>query len=335
MNENESGNRAKIIEILDKSEGGIVSGAVIAKELGISRQAVSKAIASLRDEGLDIASAPQKGYSFASPPEHTERLSPSLLDYMMRNEKKYAKSFFFEEIDSTQSVVKELASQHAPAGIVVMAEKQTAGRGRRGRKWIAPYGKNLYFSVLLRPKLKPGEVQLLNLAAGLAVKFAVDSMCGISAELKWPNDIMISGKKICGILSEAAGEPDRIYHAVTGIGVNVNMERGDLPDEIKSTATSIFIETGKKTYRTELASRILKHFAELASQTEESNGLKELLTLYRDNCSTIGREVRIIQDDSETIGLATGVTEEGALKAETPEGEMIFAAADVFHLRIN
>ena len=240
----EETSRTKLFELLIKNPGEVVSSSRVTELLSASRQAVFKAACSLRDEGLPVESLPQKGYRLGDM-EAVQALPPTAVEYFMRANPLFKKFLYFKEADTTQSVIKSLARQEAPAGIVACAETQNAGRGRRGRSWAGTPGKNLTFSALLRPKLKPGEVQLLNLAAGLAVKETLRAMYGIPAELKWPNDILCRGRKMCGILSEAAGEPDRIYYAATGIGLNVNMEPDALPPELRATATSALIESGR------------------------------------------------------------------------------------------
>ena len=263
----------------------------------------------------------------------TERLSASRQAVFKAACPLFGKFLYFQEADTTQSVIKSLARQEAPAGIVACAETQSAGRGRRGRSWAGTPGKNLTFSVLLRPKLKPGEVQLLNLAAGLAVKETLRAMYGIPAELKWPNDILCRGRKMCGILSEAAGEPDRIYYAATGIGLNVNMETDDLPPELREVATSALIESGMILPRWRVLVTLLGSFARYAELLDTKSGGAEMLSIYRRECDTLGKEVKVIQDDETFTGRAKSVTSEGALVVEINSEEKIFAAADVQHLR--
>ena len=329
----ESNSRSKLLEILIANTGKIVPSTLIIEKLHSSRQAISKLIKSLKDEGILIEAIPQKGY-LLSKAEEAEQLSPTLINYFLRQNPIFHTSFYFKEVDSTQSVIKKLAQQNAPDGIVAIADIQNCGRGRRGRTWSNASGKNLIFSVLLRPRLRPGEVQLLNLAAGLAVRKVLSEYYNLNAELKWPNDILINNKKICGILSEAAVEPDKIYYAITGIGLNVNMKNEDIPEEISDKATSMFIESSVENKRPLLLIRILDVFANLLKQMEEKDGLLKLLTQYRTYCATIGRDVRIIQDEEEFCGRAVDVTDQGALIVRINENNVIFAAADVHHLRL-
>lgn len=328
----EETSRTKLFELLIENPGEVVSSSRVTERLSASRQAVFKAACALRDEGLPVESLPQKGYRLGDM-EAVQALAPTAVEYFLRANPLFGKFLYFQEADTTQSVIKSLARQEAPAGIVACAETQSAGRGRRGRSWAGTPGKNLTFSVLLRPKLKPGEVQLLNLAAGLAVKETLRSMYSIPAELKWPNDILCRGRKMCGILSEAAGEPDRIYYAATGIGLNVNMETDDLPPELREVATSALIESGIRLPRWRVLVTLLGSFARYAELLDTKSGGAELLSIYRRECDTLGKEVKVIQDDEIFTGRAKSVTSEGALVVEINSEEKIFAAADVQHLR--
>lgn len=328
----EETSRTKLFELLIENPGEVVSSSRVTERLSASRQAVFKAACALRDEGLPVESLPQKGYRLGDM-EAVQALAPTAVEYFLRANPLFGKFLYFQEADTTQSVIKSLARQEAPAGIVACAETQSAGRGRRGRSWAGTPGKNLTFSVLLRPKLKPGEVQLLNLAAGLAVKETLRAMYNIPAELKWPNDILCRGRKMCGILSEAAGEPDRIYYAATGIGLNVNMETDDLPPELREVATSALIESGMRLPRWRVLVTLLGAFARYAELLDTKSGGAELLSIYRRECDTLGKDVKVIQDDETFTGRAKSVTSEGALVVEINSEEKIFAAADVQHLR--
>ncbi len=328
----EETSRTKLFELLIENPGEVVSSSRVTERLSASRQAVFKAACALRDEGLPVESLPQKGYRLGDM-EAVQALAPTAIEYFLRGNPLFNKFLYFQDVDSTQSVIKSLARQKAPAGIVACAEAQSAGRGRRGRSWVGAPGKNIVFSVLLRPMLKPGEVQLLNLAAGLAVKETMRAMYGIPAELKWPNDILCRGRKMCGILSEAAGEPDRIYYAATGIGVNVNMEPGDVPQELREIATSALVESGKILPRWRVLVTLLDTFARYAKMLDTKSGGAELLAVYRRECDTLGKDVKVIQDDEIFMGRATSVTREGALVVKINSEEKIFAAADVQHLR--
>lgn len=333
QNSDDTNSRLKLLEILVSNEGEIIPGRVLAEELKSSRQAIHKLINALKEEGLEIESIPQKGYRIKDF-KKTDVISPTLIDLMIKGNKLFHTCLFFDEVDSTQSIIKKLALQDAPEGIVAVSDFQTQGRGRRGRTWCNARGKNLMFSMLLRPNMRTGDIQLLNLAAGLAVHRVLKNIYDIDAELKWPNDILVKGKKICGILSESAGEPDRIYFAVTGIGLNVNMTREDLGCDLDKTATSLFIETKNMIPRPILLRDILDVFSDMTEDIGAKEKIAKLLLDYRAACATIGREVRVIQDELEFSGTALDITEQGALVVRTEKSDMVFAAADVHHLRL-
>lgn len=325
--------RLKLLEILASREGETVPGAFLTEKLALSRQAVFKLVGALRDEGLDIRSIPQKGYKVQNLAE-TDAMSPTLVSLLLRGNPVFHTCLYFPQTTSTQRVIKKLAAQDAPQGVVAAADEQTEGRGRRGRSWLGGTGKNLQFSVLLRPSLRPGDVQLLNLAAGISVRNVLRKHYDVAADLKWPNDILANDKKLCGILSEAAGEPDKIYYAVTGIGLNVNTAATEIPDGLASVATSLLLEKNRFVPRVSLLLRILNEFAEHITMLESAGGKAELLSIYRKSCDTIGRSVRVIQDENEYCGTASDITEQGALVVRIDGEDKIFAAADVCHLRL-
>lgn len=328
----EETSRTRLFEALAASPGEIVSSSRVTERLGASRQAVFKAVCALRDEGVPVESVPQKGYRLGSL-DGVQAMPPTLIEYFLRGNPLFNKFIYLEETDSTQSVIKSLARQGAPAGVAAFSEIQTSGRGRRGRSWAGAPGKTLTFSVLLRPNIRPGEVQLLNLAAGVAVKKTLRALYSIPAELKWPNDILCRGRKLCGILSEAAGEPDRVYYAVTGIGANINMTEDEIPEELLGSATSARIESGKLLPRWRVFVELLSRLAEYTGLLCSKAGGAELINLYRRECDTLGKDVKVIQDDETFTGRAEDVTDEGALVVRIGSEEKIFAAADVQHLR--
>ena len=332
INSDEQSSRAVLFKILAAAKGAAVPSSILTERLCSSRQAVFKLVNSLREEGVQIDSEHQKGYRL---PVFSgcDAFSPTLVEYLLRDNKIFHNCLYFRETGSTQTVIKKLAQQDAPQGIVAVTDSQTEGRGRRGRVWQTPPGRNVTFSVLLRPHLKPGEVQLLNLAAGIAIRRAADACCKIKTELKWPNDVLVNNKKLCGILSEAAGEPDRIYYAVTGVGLNVNLTAEDFGADIRDTATSLLLETGGKVARPALLASVLGEFADLIETLDAPGGAAELIRVYRRECDTLGRKVRVVQDNEEFTGEARDVTEQGALVVSVYGNDKIFAAADVHHLR--
>jgi len=229
-----------VLAFLAEAVDEFVSGEAISDKLGLTRAAVWKHVDALRSQGYRIDAVPARGYRLVGIPD---RLTPLELRPLLNTHDVGREVHWFEEIASTNDRAKELADDDAEHGEVVVAETQTAGRGRRGRAWASPARRNLYFSVVLRPDLPPVRAPELTLVASLAICDAL-RQAGVDAGIKWPNDLLASGKKIAGILTELAAEPDRVDWVVLGVGVNVNSRREDFPDELRDTATSILLERG-------------------------------------------------------------------------------------------
>ena len=227
----------------------------------------------------------------------------------------------FEQTTSTNDVIEKLARDGVPEGAVVFAESQTQGRGRLGRQWASPARKGLWFSVLLRPPLRPQAATQLTIASATALRNAIAQQTGLKTEIKWPNDVLISGKKVAGILTELSAEVDQIKYVLVGIGVDVNLDASDFPAEIRSQATSLKLELGKPVARADLAAAILQHldreycrilageFGAVASEWEE-------------HCTTIGQRVVIRLGQRTVCGRAESLGEDGALLLRTDHGHL-------------
>ena len=224
-----------------------------------------------------------------------------------------------ESCDSTQDELRALAVAGAPAFTAVRADVQRAGRGRRGRTWEAPAGTALLVSILLRPQLPPTEVLLLSLAAALAVRSAVLEVTGLAADLKWPNDLLLGGKKFCGILTEMHSEATRVRHVVIGVGLNVNQK--SFPEEIREQATSLFLETRTPCSRVELVGALLKSLdREYRALLGEPGARESILHRFQEHsCWTNGCAVRI-EDEESFTGITEGLDAQGFLQVRTPQG---------------
>ena len=321
------------LAILDKLVSAapemVPSGELVAS-LKVTRQAIWKGIESLREETIGIESIPNRGYRFASPP--TFDLSPSWLEYSLKGCPLGHPILVFDSVESTQEIVKEAARQNMPAGLVALAEEQRSGRGRMGRIWLSPTGGNLYASILLRPRISPMQIQLVNLAAGLAAQMTLESLFRVRCSLKWPNDLLWKGRKLCGILSETASETDRVHYAVTGIGLNVNMSVEELVSAGAENPCSLLEIRGEKSDRGEILAGILRRLAEMI-ETLETGGMQRLVSLYRQRCSTLGKEIRILTDSGIDYGIAENITPDGALEVNVQGTLRIYSAADVLHVR--
>jgi BirA family biotin operon repressor/biotin-[acetyl-CoA-carboxylase] ligase len=242
---------------------------------------------------------------------------------------------------STQIPAKEAARAGAPCGEVFVTDFQNSGRGRRDRGWSAAPGLDLTFSVILRPDIEPRYAQLLNLAAALSVCAVLRETMGEhrgSIGIKWPNDVLAGGKKICGIICETAGSGPRLDYAVLGIGVNVNGTRRDMPatdSPDRPQATSVFIETGRRADLPAMLGKILSELGRFYRMTESEEGRGQLLEAYKKNSSTLGRAVRVITEGNDTRGIATGIMPDGSLAVTDESGTVsAFHSADVVHARL-
>lgn len=227
---------------------------------------------------------------------------------------------FWEQLDSTNLEAQRSAESGAPHGAVVIAEMQTAGRGRRGRSWQSPAGSNLYFSLLLRPEAAPGSVSAVTLVMALAVAEAIREICGAAAQIKWPNDVVIEGKKVCGILTEMRTERGYIRDVVIGVGINVGQT--EFAPELASTASSLLLACGRETLREELLASVLRSFEmhyERFMETLDMSGLEEE---YNALLVNRGREVRVLDPQGEFTGISTGINQRGELLVERQDGRL-------------
>lgn len=297
--------KSEILLALKKADD-FVSGEKLSSMLGVTRSAVWKYVNALKEDGCDIISVRNKGYKLVSAPDmlnEYEILNGNIYDVAGK------KLIVMDSVDSTNEEIKRLASKGEPAGTVVAAEKQTAGKGRFGRSWDSDDG-GLFFSLLLRPELPPGDISSITLAAGFAVCLAVREYTKTDARIKWPNDVIIDKKKICGILTEMTAQSDRIDHVSIGIGINVNNPH--FPDEISGKATSLFIETGKKINRNEFFGVVIKYLDDILKKFFISLSVDDM-NMFKELCVTIGREVTIKRINGDIQGKAVDITAGGEL----------------------
>ena len=309
---------AKILSALRANPDG-VSGAQMAEQLAISRAAIWSRIEDLRRVGYDIEASPHFGYRLVRSPDalHADDLTARLGKTRVIGRDIQV----FEQTTSTNDVIEKLARDGVKEGAVVFAESQTKGRGRLGRKWISPAHKGLWFSILLRPSLRPQEATQLTVASATALRRAIENETGLKPEIKWPNDILIGGKKVAGILTELSAEVDRVKHIILGIGVDVNLDATELPAELRKTATSLKIEAGEMIVRAELAVAILR---ELDFDYARICGGKFLAVAdeWESHCATIGKNVTVLIGDRKTRGRAESLDDDGALLIRTEHGHL-------------
>jgi BirA family biotin operon repressor/biotin-[acetyl-CoA-carboxylase] ligase len=308
----------KILSALRASPEG-VSGVELAQQVGVSRAAIWARIEEMRELGYEIEASPHSGYQLVNVPDLLH--ADDLLSQLGKTRVVGRDIRVFEETTSTNDVVEKLARDGVNEGVVVFAESQIKGRGRLGRKWISPARKGLWFSVLLRPDLRPQETTQLTVASATALRSAIQTQTGLRPEIKWPNDILICGKKVAGILTELSAELDRVKHVILGIGVDVNQTAKDFPPDLRRVATSLRIETGQAIDRAELATEVLRELdrdyaqicaGEFAAVADE----------WEAHCTTIGKSVAIQIGERRVRGCAESLDDDGALLLRTEHGHL-------------
>lgn len=304
---------------------GFVSGQELCEYYGVSRTAVWKAIRRLQEDGYRIEAQNNRGYRLVESGD-CDVLSKLEIESHMDTSWIGKKLVFHKETGSTNIDAKMLAENGEESGAVVAADMQTAGRGRRGRGWVSPAGKDIYMTIMLRPQCRPEKASALTLVMALAVIEAVREVTGQECGIKWPNDVVVNGKKICGILTEMSAEPEEIHYVVTGAGINVN--QAQMADEIRDKATSLYIEGGVPVNRAKLLARVLRFFEENYEVFEKTWDLSGLVDKYNGYLVNRGREVRVLDPKGAFNGTALGINEKGELivrRADSGEQELVYA----------
>lgn len=310
-----------VLALLLRERGAFVSGEAISAELGITRAAIWKSISALRAQGYEIDAVTGRGYCLKSLPDTlTEQTVRSYLGHV---ETVGARIDCFDSIDSTNAYLKRIALEGAPDGTVAVAAEQTSGRGRRGRSFQSAAGKGVYLSVLLRPRFAPGQLLPLTGLAAAAICRAVERVSGADVQIKWTNDLVLNGKKLCGILTELSleGESGALQYVVVGIGVNVSQSEQDFDGEVAQIATSLLRETGKNVPRAALAAAMIEELDALYAALK-SGDTSGYLDEYRRRCVTIGREVQLLWQDTKEKVRALDVDEEFGLVVRRENGSV-------------
>ena len=307
----------EVLKALREAEG-VVSGERLSSALGISRAAIWKHIRRLRQEGYEIEAQRAKGYRLKGSPKG---FSPMEIVAALPEGTIWKGIHFFERVGSTNDIALQLARGGAPEGELVIADEQTKGRGRMGRRWHSPKGMNLYFSFILRPPLPPSHVPLITLMASLALAEAMEGVAEVRPQIKWPNDLLLGGKKVAGILTEADAQMDLVKFVIVGVGVNVNMRREEMPGELRSFSTSLLLERGEEVNRLTLLLAFLKDFDKWY-RTFVRGEREEVLRKWEERSAVRGRRVEVVFLDEEIRGVAQGLDRDGALLVRTEEGEM-------------
>ncbi len=313
------GGKEELLAQLRKVEGHWVSGEMLSGKMSMTRSAVWKHICKLRDEGYEIKSSPGKGYLL-------HRIPDRLLPREVRSglgTKIFGQGeiIHFTETDSTNSRAKELAARGAHEGTIVLAERQTGGRGRRGRSWFSPDGAGLYVSLVLRPEVVPAEAPKMTLMTAVAVCDVLISYLPLPPRVKWPNDIFADGRKIAGILTEISTEPDAVDYVVVGLGLNVNVPARQFPKEIRERATSILVETGKTHSRTAIFRSFLENFERHYTLFREGR-FPPVLDRWKAYAGATGQYVRIDQVGRVLTGEIQDIDQDGSLLLRDEKGNL-------------
>ncbi len=319
---------AIVLGLLLECQDDFVSGSVLCDKLDVPRAELLKRIDSLRARGYQIQASGGRGYRLVEVPD---TLGEAEIAPLLATGELGRKIHSYAELTSTNDEAHRLAEAGALHGEVVIADVQTAGRGRRGRSWVAPAGKALTMSVVLRPSLPPARAPEITLVAAVAVAEAARELGAPSARIKWPNDVECRGRKLAGLLTELRAEPDRIRHAVLGLGFNISLEMHDFPEELRHTATSLLAESGERSPRPLVCARLLEHLEEWLS-LHETEGFGPVRDRWRELSSTLGHRVRITGEGAPLEGDAVDLDEDGALLVRGPQGDSVrVVAGDVEH----
>ncbi len=320
----------EIGQLLKEASPRYVSGGELGRRFNISRTAIWKYIEELRREGYCVEASPRKGYRLMPSEDklNSWEISNNLDTQTVGRIVKY-----FDTIDSTNNYAKKLAAEGCADGLTVVAGQQTAGRGRLGRSWESQPDKGIYITVVFRPDMAPAETQIFTLAAAVAAVKAISEATGICLGIKWPNDLVTKGKKVCGILLEMSSEADRVNYIVLGIGINYSHEQDEFPEELRSKAISLKMAADalrlSKTSEPAETSRPIGRLSVIRSVLRELDKIyslilagrqEKILQMWREHSVTIGKEVRFMLRDMEYTGTAVDITRDGKLSVECSDG---------------
>lgn len=294
-----------------KSTDGYLSGQELCDRFQVSRTAVWKVINQLKEEGYEVEAVRNRGYRLISVPE-----ALTAEELMSRFDGHWFGShvIYRDTVDSTNTEARRLADKAAVHGTLVTAGMQTAGKGRRGRAWTTAPGMGAWMSVLLRPDFAPSSASMLTLLMGMAVAKATEELTGLKAKIKWPNDVVINGRKICGILTEMSAELDYIHHVIIGTGINVNTD--SFPEELREKATSLYLETGSRYRLADVIERTGLLFEGYYDVFTESEDLAKLREEYNSRLAGLGDEVRVLDPKENFEGISRGINSKGELMVE-------------------
>lgn len=316
--------KEEILRLL-RSADGYISGQELCNRFGVSRTAVWKAINQLKEAGYEIEAQQNKGYRLMAAPD---LMTEAEIKSLMHTDWVAKEVLYFDTIDSTNTKAQELAEKGYPSGTLVVADKQESGKGRRGRSWVSPSGTGIFMTLMIKPDINPNNASMLTLVAALAVAKAITSVTGEEALIKWPNDIVVNSKKVCGILTEMNAQFDYINHIVVGIGINVHNE--SFPEEISQMASSLMIEAGgKRFHRAQIIAETMSYFEQYYDTFLETQDLSALVREYDELLVNRNKSVRVLDPKEPFDGKAMGITSKGELIVDTWESRKLVSSGEV------
>ena len=316
--------KEEILRLL-RSADGYISGQELCNRFGVSRTAVWKAINQLKEAGYEIEAQQNKGYRLMAAPD---LMTEAEIKSLMHTEWVAKEVLYFDTIDSTNTKAQELAEKGYPSGTLVVADKQESGKGRRGRSWVSPSGTGIFMTLMIKPDINPNNASMLTLVAALAVAKAITSVTGEEAMIKWPNDIVVNGKKVCGILTEMNAQFDYINNIVVGVGINVHNE--SFPEEISQMASSLMIEAGgKRFHRAQIIAETMSYFEQYYDIFLKTQDLSALVREYDELLVNRNKSVRVLDPKEPFDGKAMGITPKGELIVDTWESRKLVSSGEV------
>lgn len=316
--------KEEILRLL-RSADGYISGQELCNRFGVSRTAVWKAINQLKEAGYEIEAQQNKGYRLMAAPD---LMTEAEIKSLMHTDWVAKEVLYFDTIDSTNTKAQELAEKGYPSGTLVVADKQESGKGRRGRSWVSPSGTGIFMTLMIKPDINPNNASMLTLVAALAVAKAITSVTGEEAMIKWPNDIVVNGKKVCGILTEMNAQFDYINHIVVGIGINVHNE--SFQEEISQMASSLMIEAGgKRFHRAQIIAETMSYFEQYYDTFLKTQDLSALVREYDKLLVNRNKSVRVLDPKEPFDGKAMGITPKGELIVDTWESRKLVSSGEV------
>lgn len=308
--------KTKILKLLEEADG-YVSGQELCEKLGVSRTAVWKTIKKLKEEGCEIEAVSNRGYRLVHLPDW---ITPEAYAGVVESRWMGSPYLYCREIDSTNEEAKRQSQRADAHGMLVSADTQTGGKGRLGRVWKSPFGTTIAMSLLLKPEIAATHVSMLTLVAALSISQAIDEVTGLRTQIKWPNDIVVDGKKVCGILTEMSADMDRIYYVIIGIGINVNTQ--EFPEEIQKTATSLSLEIKETVSRRLIIAKSMKYMEKNYETFMETQDMSRLLDAYQARLVNVNQTVRVLAPGDSYTGVSEGINKLGELLVRREDGEL-------------